>query len=159
MPVTSTFTNCMVQYITCHQHWLQVACLPAYFYLTFLQCSNNNRALTVLRCFRAAVEYGFPSRVRCDYGGENVDMARLMITTRGTGRGSVITGSSTHNHRIERLWRDLHRVVLHLLLGHCHLQNAITLKWRKKRLRCQEVLLIYFWPTVHITQRSQAIAN
>ena len=60
--------------------------------VTFLQCSNNNQATTVLRCFRAAVvEYGFPTRVRCDYGGENADMATLMITTRGTGRGSVIT--------------------------------------------------------------------
>ena len=65
--------------------------------VTFLQCSDNNQALTVLKGFRAAVvEYGFPSRVRCDYGGENVDMTRLMITTRGAGRGSVITGSSTH---------------------------------------------------------------
>ena len=50
----------------------------------------------MLRCFRTAVvEYGFLSRVRCDYGGENVDMARLMITTRGTGGGSVITSSFT----------------------------------------------------------------
>ena len=56
----------------------------------------------MLRCFRTAVvEYGFLSRVRCDYGGENVDMARLMITTRGTGGGSVITSSSTHNQCIE----------------------------------------------------------
>ena len=81
--------------------------------MTFLQCSNNYQASTVLKGFRAAVvEYGFPSRVRFDYGGENVDMARLMITTRGAGRGSVITGSSTHNQRIDRLWRDVRRVVI-----------------------------------------------
>lgn len=41
-------------------------------------------------------------------------MARLMITTRGAGRGSVITYSSTHNQRIERLWRDVCCVVIRL---------------------------------------------
>ena len=89
--------------------------------VTFLQCSNNNQATTVLRCFRApVVEYGFPSQVRCDNGGENIDMARLMVTTRGTDLRSVITGSSTHNQRIERLWRDLCRVLLRLF------QNLFT---------------------------------
>ncbi len=41
-----------------------------------------------------------------------MDVARLMITVRGTNRASVITGSSTHNHRIERMWRDVRRVVV-----------------------------------------------
>ena len=38
----------------------------------FLKCSTNNRAETVLDAFlKATQEYGLPSRVRSDKGGEN----------------------------------------------------------------------------------------
>lgn len=41
--------------------------------ITYLSGSTNNRALTVYRLFRSATEdYGVPSRVRSDKGGENV---------------------------------------------------------------------------------------
>ena len=80
--------------------------------VTYLTCSNNNTAETVLQLFTQAVrEFGFPSRVRSDYGMENTGVARLMISRMGTNRGSHITGSSVHNQRIERLWRDVNRIV------------------------------------------------
>ena len=80
--------------------------------MVFHGASPNNRADIVFRFFRGAVEEsGWPSRVRSDKGGENVDVARAMLAVRGTARKSHITGSSVHNQRIERLWRDTFRCV------------------------------------------------
>ena len=79
--------------------------------VVFLACSDNNRASTVFTAFEEAVAtYGIPSRVRSDLGGENVDVWRYMIEQHSS-ESAVITGSSTHNERIERLWRDVFRSV------------------------------------------------
>ena len=61
-----------------------------------------------MELFRQSIaEFGIPSRVRSDKGGENVLVCQFMVAHRGPGRGSHIAGSSVHNQRIERLWRVL----------------------------------------------------
>ena len=82
--------------------------------IVYLQASDNNKATTVVCLFPSAVhECGWPSRVHSDKGGENVDVARAMLTARGTGRRVFLVGSSVHNQRIERLWRDVFHCVCH----------------------------------------------
>lgn len=72
----------------------------------FLHCSNNNRAETVKDLFIKAVgRFGRPLHIRTDHGGENVQIWENMRESRG--EGSVLTGSSVHNQRIERFNRDL----------------------------------------------------
>ena len=75
--------------------------------IVYLHCSNNNRTITHLSLFVKGVQsYGLPERVRSDLGGENVDIWRYMVEQHGSST-AVITGSSTHNERVERLWRDV----------------------------------------------------
>ena len=81
--------------------------------ITYLLCSTNNKSKTVLKLFEEAVrQYGCPSRVRSDKGGENEGICMFMLRFRETGRNSHISGSSTHNQRIERLWRDVYSCVI-----------------------------------------------
>lgn len=71
--------------------------------VTFMLCSDNNRSATVGELFiQATAEWGWPSRVRADWGGENVQVKAMMEQVRGSGRGSFFAGPSTHNQRIER---------------------------------------------------------
>lgn len=80
--------------------------------ITYINCSTDNKALTVLTYFvRATCLYGLPSRVRSDHGGENTLVALLMNLLQGQARH--ITGRSVHNQCIERLWRDVFQQVVH----------------------------------------------
>ena len=48
--------------------------------IVFLKCSTNNKLATVTAHFLEAVEqFGLPSRVRSDFGTENVDVAEYML--------------------------------------------------------------------------------
>ena len=68
--------------------------------IVFLKCSDNNRALTVLEAFTQAVDdYGLPTKVRTDLGGENTEVWRYLIEQHANN-SAVITGSSTHNERM-----------------------------------------------------------
>ena len=88
-------------------HWVVTAmkmenCLSTVSQITTLYlCTISKRCGTVPLTFL----------VRSDQGTENVLVARHMIEMRGAGRHSMITGASTHNQRIERLWHDMHRSV------------------------------------------------
>ena len=96
--------------------------------ITYLRCSTNNKASTVFELFRQAIEiHGLPSRMRSDYGVENVDIAWFMLTCpeKGINRGSMITGSSVHNQRIERLWGRLKELL-------CCITKIYSISWKNK---------------------------
>lgn len=61
--------------------------------MLILRASSNNLASTVLQVFLDAIkEWGVPSRVRGDRGGENVEVAVWMIKHRGKDRASFMWG-------------------------------------------------------------------
>ena len=81
----------------------------------YVNRANNNRGSTVYDLFLGAVlQYGLPSRLRYDQGGENRLVALHILHHRGERRSNVIVGSSVHKQCMERFWRDMHRCVTQL---------------------------------------------
>lgn len=71
--------------------------------ITFLKCNVDNRSSTVLTEFVSACSYyGLQSRVRSDHVNENTQMALFLNLLRNGSHH--ITGKSTHDQRIVRLW-------------------------------------------------------
>ena len=80
--------------------------------ITYLHCSNKNRASTVLDLFQNSVAlFYLPDHIRSDRGGKNMDIWRYIIANHNHVYSCVITESSVHNERVERLWRDVNRSV------------------------------------------------
>jgi len=83
-------------------------------YIPYLACSDNNKANTVLSCFKSGCKslMILPRRVRSDMGGENVNVCRFMFDCFGSESKCFLTGKSTGNQKIERLFRDSTEKVL-----------------------------------------------
>ena len=66
--------------------------------VVILRCATNNRAMIAFSAFSEAIDnFGIPSHVQSDRGGENTIICQFIIAVRGCDRGSHIAGPSTHN--------------------------------------------------------------
>jgi hypothetical protein len=77
-------------------------------YIVFIKCGDNNRASSVLSKFKDGCREMklLPRRLRTDKGGENRHVCSFLLETFGADSDCCITGKSTGNQRVERLFRD-----------------------------------------------------
>ena len=83
--------------------------------VTYFQASNNNRATTAFHAFEAGVsDYGIPSRVRTDRGGENVEIACYMLQhpARGQHNNRAKCAQPTDRTSLEGPFLWLQRIFL-----------------------------------------------
>ena len=80
-------------------------------YVNVLNVCTNNLARTAFNLFKdALIDFGIPSKIRVDGGGEFNFHEKFMNTIDGSTR--CLRGKSVHNVRIERHWRDCREKVL-----------------------------------------------
>lgn len=123
-------------------------------FVVYLECRSNKSARTVANIFVDGVQRmrGPPSRVRGDYGTENNEVERIMTEYWGEEHKPYLRGRSefkpafivplvpsltvhqsrsTHNVRIERLWRDIRKDVLdywRLLFTHLEAHGLLDIE-------------------------------
>ena len=125
--------------------------------VVFLRCSDNNRAETVLGAFRDAVErHGLPTKIRSDLGGENVDVWRYMVEQH-CDSSSIITGSSTHNQRIERLWRDVFRCVASIFYHIFYKLEDENVLYRMYYIDCLNEINLYCLRFVYLKRINKSL--
>ena len=61
---------------------------------------------------RSLRTFGLPTRMQCDHGTENIEVARFMLNAHGVEGSHVLTALSVHNQPIERLWVDVVRYIV-----------------------------------------------
>ena len=98
-------------------------------------------SLTVSKCMPNLCSYGIPSRVRSDHGLENVCAAARCWSALEC-RGSMITGSSVHNQRAERLHRDVISGVLKSYTDEFHMMEASGLLDPLKKIHLLSLHLV-----------------
>jgi hypothetical protein len=137
--------------------------------IPFLRAATDNRARTGLILFIHGVQqYSLPSRIRVDGGGEYTHIRRFMERELGQNRGTVLSGSSVHNQRIERLWRDVYIKVidrLYKLFYHLEDYNALDVNNHVHMFCLHYVFLprldqaLNLWATAHNNHRMRAEGN
>ena len=67
----------------------------------------KNRKLLLHLFLEAVNQFGLPSKVRSDFGTENVGVAEYMLNhqERGPNRGSMLTGRSVHKGSNDCGWK------------------------------------------------------
>jgi len=89
--------------------------IPGSYHMCTVQIIANQ--IQYLTCFRMPANHMayFQEFNRSDHGLESMGVARMMLECRGVNRGSIITGSSVYNQRVQRLHKDVASGVLKVI--------------------------------------------
>ena len=130
-------------------------CVDGFTRLIIYLCAcNNNLSSTTLPIFIDATRrYTVPYKVRADGGGENIKTQLFMETVRSNVDKPFIIGSSVHNVRIERLWRD---VFTHVI---CFYYNMFTSLEQEDLLDANNSFELYILHYMFIPRINESLNN